>query len=127
MNFLIPILAVTFAAICVWLTVRIINRERWAKWTAAAIVVLPVLYLLSFGPAVWLAGRGYLSESTVSLFYWPVLWSTAHAETLDGAVDLWGSLWIPEDEVATLQIETDEASIVLHFSKPSTPHSGGMM
>jgi hypothetical protein len=28
---------VAFAAFCIWLTVRIVNRrERWAKWTLAA-------------------------------------------------------------------------------------------
>ena len=46
--------AVAFAALCVWLTVRIINRrERWAKRTLAAVVVVPVLYVLSIGPARW--------------------------------------------------------------------------
>jgi hypothetical protein len=44
------IFGVAFAAFCVWLTVRIVNRrERWAKWTAAG-VVLFVLYPLSVGP-----------------------------------------------------------------------------
>ena len=48
--------AVAFAAFCVWLTVRIVNRkERWAKWTLAVIMVgSPVLYALSIGPAAWL-------------------------------------------------------------------------
>ncbi|MBI3865241.1 MAG: hypothetical protein HY290_25480 [Planctomycetia bacterium] len=43
-----------FAALCIWLTVRIVNRrERWAKWTQAVVVGIPVLYVLSFGPACW--------------------------------------------------------------------------
>lgn len=54
MTVLFPTLAVAFAAFCVWLTVRIINRrERWTKWTLAAVVSLPVLYVASFGPACW--------------------------------------------------------------------------
>lgn len=58
MTFLLPILAVAFTALCVWLAVRIINRrERWAKWTLAAVVALPVLYVASFGPACWLASQ----------------------------------------------------------------------
>ena len=41
-------LGVAFAAFCVWLTVRIINRrERWAKWTLAVMLSLSVLYVLS--------------------------------------------------------------------------------
>ncbi|MBI3864247.1 MAG: hypothetical protein HY290_20375 [Planctomycetia bacterium] len=48
-----------FAAFCLWLAVRIINRrERWAKWTLAATIVgLPLIYVLSFGPACWLNER----------------------------------------------------------------------
>ena len=43
--------AVAFAAICVWLTVRVVNRrERWAKRTLATVVGLPLLYVASFGP-----------------------------------------------------------------------------
>jgi O-antigen/teichoic acid export membrane protein len=43
-------------ALCIWLTVRIINRrERWAKRTLAALVCLPLLYVLSFGPVCGLA------------------------------------------------------------------------
>ncbi len=41
---LLPALAVTFAAFCVWLTVRIVNRrERWAIRTA---IVMAVLFFL---------------------------------------------------------------------------------
>ena len=37
----LSIFGVTFAAFCVWLTVRIISRrERWAKWTLAGVGVL---------------------------------------------------------------------------------------
>jgi hypothetical protein len=52
-------LCISFAAFCVWLTVRIVNRrERWAKRLAGGIAVgLPVFYVLSFGPACWMAGN----------------------------------------------------------------------
>jgi len=49
-------LGVAFAAFCVWLAVRIVNRrERWAKWTAAGLLVgLPLVYIGSFGLACWI-------------------------------------------------------------------------
>jgi hypothetical protein len=48
------ITGVAYAAFCVWLSVRIVNRrERWAKWTLAVVVGLLVLYVASFGPACW--------------------------------------------------------------------------
>lgn len=50
----VAIVAVIFTAFCIWLTVRILNRrERWAKWTLAGVVSVPVLYVASFGPACW--------------------------------------------------------------------------
>jgi hypothetical protein len=41
MNIGLPALVVAFAALCVWLTVRIVNRrERWAKRLTVFLVVL---------------------------------------------------------------------------------------
>src|SRR5580765_2198488 len=52
---LLSTFAVAFAACCVWLTVRIVNRrERWAKWTLAAVVGQP---LCTSRPSVPPAGR----------------------------------------------------------------------
>ncbi|HEY2250359.1 MAG TPA: hypothetical protein VGH74_04830 [Planctomycetaceae bacterium] len=53
MAFALSILAVAFAAFCLWLTVRIVSRrERWAKCTVALLIVLAA-YPLSMGP--WIA------------------------------------------------------------------------
>jgi hypothetical protein len=82
----LAIFGVAFAAFCVWLGVRVYNRrERWAKWVlAVTIFSMPVLYVLSFGPACWWmaktvpefpggppvgANAAYLSKS-----YWPIGW-----------------------------------------------------
>lgn len=72
---LLPTLGVIFAAFCVWLTVRIVNRrERWAKWTAVAAVGGPVLYFASFGPACWIVSRTETSIANYAeIIYWPVL------------------------------------------------------
>ena len=46
MMVLLPVLAVALVAFCVWLTVRIVNRrERWAKWTLAAVVGVHHTYI----------------------------------------------------------------------------------
>ena len=83
MTILIPPLAVAFAAICVWLTVRIVNRrERWAKWTLAATIIgTPVLYVLTFGPACWWFSNAQanLPERGIApRFYWPIGWVAAN-------------------------------------------------
>ena len=73
MTLILSALAVAFAAFCVWLTVRIVNRkERWAKWTAAVVIGLPALYGLSFGPACWVTS--YVGgDKLVSAVYRPIL------------------------------------------------------
>ncbi len=70
------ILAVSFAALCVWLIVRIVNRrERWAKWTLAAVVGLPVLYVASFGPACWFTSRAHIWYFNLPSVYSPILFT----------------------------------------------------
>src|SRR5258707_10714891 len=77
MEILIPALAVAFTAFCVWLAVRIVNRkERWAKWTLAVTLSLPILYVVGFGPACWLASEDKMSPPVgraVCRFYGPLL------------------------------------------------------
>jgi glucan phosphoethanolaminetransferase (alkaline phosphatase superfamily) len=59
MTILLPTLAVAFAAFCVWLTVRIVNRrERWAKRTAVVTAaILTICYPGSVVAIVWLDER----------------------------------------------------------------------
>jgi len=77
MTILLSILAIAFAAFCVWLAVRIVNRrERWAKWTAAAaIVTLPVAYILGFGVASRATAvplGGAVNRIPLMEIYWPI-------------------------------------------------------
>ena len=71
-------LAVAFAALGIWLTARIVNRrERWAKRTALALACLPIVYMLSFGPACWIAATprvaGNTDEPRIGMrFYFPI-------------------------------------------------------
>src|SRR5258708_4393232 len=73
----LSIFGVAFAATCVWLTVRVINRhERWAKWTLTMVAALPVFYVLSFGPASWIASRiGGGHSPMMSAAYRPLIWA----------------------------------------------------
>ena len=75
MTILLATLGVAFAAFAVWLAVRIINRrEKWAKWTAVAYVVL-VGYPLSFGPVAWILANAVPPAvvGIVLVFYMPLM------------------------------------------------------
>src|SRR5579863_9507058 len=40
-----------FMAVLIWLTVQVTNRrERWAKWSLATTLSMPILYLASWPP-----------------------------------------------------------------------------
>ena len=71
---ILPTLAVAYLALVLWLAVRIMNRrERWTKWTAASVIGGPVLYVLSFGPACWIASR--TERQILPRAYLPVLYA----------------------------------------------------
>jgi hypothetical protein len=74
MGIAFAVFGVAFAAFCLWLTVRIINRrERWAKRTLAVTFMLPVLYVVSFGPASWLASWDLTPRRITAKIYYPIL------------------------------------------------------
>ena len=74
MDIVLPALVVAFAAFCVWLTVRIVNRrERWAKQTLAAVVGLPAVYIASFGPVCWINERFGVGTNAISIVYDPTI------------------------------------------------------
>ncbi|HEY3965394.1 MAG TPA: hypothetical protein VGM05_12635 [Planctomycetaceae bacterium] len=107
MTILIPGLAFVFAAICMWLAVRIVNcRERWAKRTLAATVGLPILYVLSFGPACWLTAKPNDVDvdrpALIMTAYWPIGYfrsNTYSGITLD-YLDWWACLGIAPGHTA---------------------------
>lgn len=109
MSILLPAVVVAFAAFCVWLTVRIVNRrERWAKWTLAAVVFgLPVLYVASFGPACWVAAdQGQIAN--VPVVYWPIGASVPTERTMWGDfVFWWGRLGIPDGHSVWVPMSSD--------------------
>jgi membrane-bound metal-dependent hydrolase YbcI (DUF457 family) len=78
MTIILPTLAVAFAALCVWLTVRIVNRQRQAKWAVMA-GALTALYVASFGPACWVNMRVPALRPMLDEVYSPIIhaWSIA--------------------------------------------------
>ena len=93
-------LGVVLAAFAVWLTVRIVNRhERWAIRMAMGLVVVLVLYPLSFGPIHWFVNSRPLEKRTlnsVATFYWPLRWMAENADVLDNSIRSDADLWSPE-------------------------------
>jgi hypothetical protein len=102
MSILLLALGVAYAAFCVCFTVRIVNRkERWAKWTIAVVVGVPVLYVLSVGPATWIYRRHYKaepqslpSEGALARAYVPLKWvSDGAPKSVGDSIRWYIGLW----------------------------------
>jgi len=100
MAIVFTVLGVSFAAFAVWLTVRIVKRkERWAKRTAVALALSPVLYVLSMGPNAGLQTRHLMPEplsNATKHLYLPIELLMAYGpKPVDQAMRWYIGLWYP--------------------------------
>lgn len=66
---------------------------------AVVVVLLPLLYVLSIGPAAWLVNTGRLNGdegSPTYRFYSPIIWAADNYEPIEQALGWYFSLWEPE-------------------------------
>src|SRR5258707_6619504 len=112
MDTLLPFSGVASVAFCLWLTVRIVNRrERWAKRMAVIVVVLPVLYVASFGLAIrkYHGNPTHESYAMVVKAYRPVLIIVGRSPTgIRWTVEQIVRLWLPSD--CNFGIHTDDSA-----------------
>jgi prepilin signal peptidase PulO-like enzyme (type II secretory pathway) len=112
----LSIFGVIFAAFCVWLAVRIINRrEHWAKRSLATAIGLPVLYVASFGPACAFVDRRMLPRSTLNTVFSPcVFLVTDEPKPLGNALSAWAAMCGDEHALATAVLEPLAKLIINH-------------
>jgi len=104
MSIILPALAVAFAAFCVWLAVRIVNRRSrpGRHFFIIAPLVLLLAYPLSVGPLNWLMTRELLpgwAMVPLTLIYLPLNLVTSnfpdseawYAKLWFWYVDLWSA------------------------------------
>ena len=102
------------------------HSERRSKWPAvvlAIVFLLPVVYVLSIGPAFWLCLTGRLSTSTLNTVYAPVLKIRKSSETSKKVVDDYLWLFTPDDLGSSPQAPTGQrysvqASLLKNFCRP---------
>jgi len=74
-----PIFGVVLTGFCLWFGVRVFNRkERWAKRTVLAMLIVFPLYIASLGPASWLASWGVSPLNPTAKFYLPMFCAVDH-------------------------------------------------
>jgi hypothetical protein len=100
------ILGIAFAAACVWLAVRLVNRREKpgvGLWAAVVVIAVLVGYPLSIGPACWVKDR-YSPESKFMLgdAYRPIIWTADRCpEFVKAGLRWYLSVGLREREYAT--------------------------
>jgi hypothetical protein len=95
MSILLPALAVAFAAFCVWLAVRIVNRRTPPKLKPlmiTAVVVAVVAYPLSIGPVAYLVLTGRLPEQCMWI-YRPLVFASRNSKAIRTAIYGYTEYW----------------------------------
>jgi hypothetical protein len=74
------------------------KRPSVAFWAAVGLVVLALLYVVSFGPACWIASR-FEDKSVFQCAYWPLGWATYNfSMPAFRMLSRYGGLGIPENK-----------------------------
>ena len=66
---------------------------EYAIGLALLLMLLPVLYVLSTGPAAWLWAHGYISENALGVLYAPLNFACDCSESVAVLFDWYTSLW----------------------------------
>ena len=69
------------------------RRSAWPVTVIVALLLLPVLYVASFGPAVAMANRGQISWDTCGAVYRPVEWACGRSAAARAWVFPYVSWW----------------------------------
>jgi hypothetical protein len=76
------------------------HSARWTMLLVLAVLLLaPVLYVLSVGPASWLCHKGVISQEAAATLdatiYAPIDWACHQSPAVDRAVSKYLMLWHP--------------------------------
>ena len=70
----------------------------------AVLIVLPMLYLLSTGPVVWMVHTGLISTSLIPILgsiYAPLEWVSQNVPVVGPAIEQYVEWWRPANSVIT--------------------------
>jgi hypothetical protein len=59
------------------------------------VLLLPVAYVLSSGPAIYLNETGVISSESLEVVYWPFVWLERNSKVCEDVIGWWYGLWSP--------------------------------
>ncbi len=77
------------------------NKAAGATIIVVVLLLLPLLYLLSIGPALLMAKNGVITSDQLHAAYAPLPWLVEKVPFLDSAIEsylwLWVGDWVPPE------------------------------
>lgn len=61
---------------------------------AVTILMFPLFYFLSVGPAVWLRDHGLVSNEALMIVYFPFVWLEQKSELCRNVIEWYAELWM---------------------------------
>ena len=94
------------------------KSKSWGIWFLGILLALPLLCVLSFGPAAWLANAGHVSDETILRGFGPILRMAANSRhgSIESIILWYAGLTAPDREKTRLStlsftIDPDDANI----------------
>lgn len=79
------------------------KKHGWAFWATVALIALPIGYVLSFGPACWIAAVPNAEWGGVPnrgmMIYWPLGWAWT---TIGPCLEWWAAAFVPAGSAVLL-------------------------
>jgi len=74
------------------------KKDRGGAGTAVLLgvilaLLLPIAYVLGYGPGVWLTSHEYLSEDVLDTVYFPLFFLGSHIEWIGDWIIWYASFW----------------------------------
>jgi hypothetical protein len=91
------------------------KKPSVAFWVTALLVAVLTGYLLSFGPACWIASRTRIDENAIfRAVYWPLGWLIHHeVPAISGLLAFYATAGISSGEYCRVPGEGDEFSSLM--------------
>ncbi len=69
------------------------KKSSLTPWVVGLGLMLPLVYVLSIGPAVWLVDYFGIRHDLARLFYMPLIWLADVSSTVKRLLELYMLLW----------------------------------
>ena len=96
-----------------------VRKPGIAFYCTLSLVLLFLLYPVSFGPAIWSEGRGYIDKDVIERVYAPMLWGILYGPPpVCDSIYWWAALGLRPDHLVCYNVDDSREGFVF-FGLPA--------